>query len=72
MDLLEINHADYKQLLRVPGIGPKGARRIIEKRNNHKLVNMDEIRSLGIRLDAARPYLLVNGKRLPTQLGLFG
>ena len=69
---VEINRADYSQLLRIPGIGPKGARRIIEKRNNHKLVNMDEIRSFGIRLDAARPFLLVNGKRMPVQMELFG
>ena len=34
---VDINSADYRQLIRVPGIGPLGAKRIIANRRRHTI-----------------------------------
>ncbi|HNT23645.1 MAG TPA: radical SAM protein [Anaerolineales bacterium] len=60
---VEINRADRHELLRVPGIGPKGANAIITARRRNRLQALAELRSLGINPKRAAPFILLNGIR---------
>ncbi len=69
---IEVNRAELAQLLRVPGIGPSGARGILERRRKGRLARPSDLRGLGISLSKALPFLLLGGCRAapPTQLPL--
>jgi len=60
---IEINRADYETLLRVPGIGAKSARRIIETRRSRSL-GFDNLRRLGAVLKRARYFVSCDGASL--------
>jgi predicted DNA-binding helix-hairpin-helix protein len=60
---LEINRASYEELLRVPGIGAKSVRRIIESRRSRSL-SFDSLRRIGAVLKRARYFITVNGSFL--------
>lgn len=65
---IEINHADYFQLLRVPGIGPKSARRIVEARKSAAL-NFRDLKKIGVVLKRALYFITCAGKMMyPTRL----
>jgi len=57
---VEINRADYETLLRVPGIGAKTARRVIETRRS-RAINFESLRRLGAVLKRARYFIICNG-----------
>ncbi len=57
---VEVNTADLELLMRVPGIGPTGARRIIRARKSHALGEL-ELRKVGIALKRARYFITCNG-----------
>jgi putative DNA modification/repair radical SAM protein len=57
---VEINSADYDELLRVPGIGAKTGRRIIETRRSRSL-SFDNLRRLGVVLKRARYFTTAAG-----------
>ena len=59
---LEVMDASLEQLLRVPGIGPLGARRIVSVRKNKRLT-WDDLKTLRITLKRARPFLTCCGTR---------
>ncbi|MCX7845248.1 MAG: helix-hairpin-helix domain-containing protein [Dictyoglomaceae bacterium] len=61
---IEINKAGYKELLKVPGIGPISAKRIIEKRKENPFKNIKELETLGINEKRASSFILINGKRV--------
>lgn len=68
---IEINRADRNQLLRIPGIGPKGADTILHARRLKRLDDLSKLRKLGISAtDRAAPFVLLNGKRPAFQLSL--
>lgn len=68
---VEINTAERTQLMRIPGIGPKGADAIIRARAKATIAELNQLRKLGIAApDQAANYVLINGKRPPTQLSL--
>ncbi|MBQ5667253.1 MAG: helix-hairpin-helix domain-containing protein, partial [Oscillospiraceae bacterium] len=60
---VEVNTADYEMLLRVPGIGVKGAKRIVRARRTQKL-DFDALKRLGIVLKRAKFFVTCNGKTL--------
>jgi len=68
---VEVNRASKATLLRVPGIGPVSARRILQARQQSKLLFLSDLRKLGVVISRAAPYVLLNGKRPPLQLSLF-
>jgi len=68
---LEINKAGRRELLRIPGIGPKNADTIIQARRTNKLRDLTTLRKLGIVVARAAPFLLIDGKRPEAQLVLF-
>jgi putative DNA modification/repair radical SAM protein len=57
---IEINRADYETLLRIPGVGAKTARRIIETRRSRTL-NLENLRRMGAVLKRARYFLTAGG-----------
>jgi predicted DNA-binding helix-hairpin-helix protein len=64
---LDINEANYNELLRVPGIGPISAKRIINLRNkNIRMKNRKDLKAVGVVLKRADPYLIINGKNQKT------
>ncbi len=65
---VELNTADREMLLRVPGIGPIGADRIIRARRQGTLHFLGDLSKLGIATKRAAPYILLNGRRSPQQL----
>jgi predicted DNA-binding helix-hairpin-helix protein len=57
---VEVNRASYDELLRVPGIGAKAGRRIIETRRSRSL-SFDNLRRLGVVLKRARYFITAGG-----------
>jgi len=60
---VELNRAEHESLLRVPGIGPKGARSILQARRNNKLRELGDLKAIGVRPTRPAPYVLLDGKR---------
>lgn len=59
---LEVNHASYEELLRVPGIGVKSAWRIVHARRACALT-WDSLSRLGVVMKRAQHFLLCRGRR---------
>lgn len=68
---IEINLATRQQLLRIPGIGPKSADRILAARREARLRDLSDLRALGVTTGWAAPYVLLDGRRTAVQLGLW-
>jgi predicted DNA-binding helix-hairpin-helix protein len=68
---LEINRADKRDLLRIPGIGPKSADAILSSRRAGKLRELSALRKLGIVVARAAPFILLDGKLADRQLVMF-
>jgi len=68
---LEINQAERRELLRIPGIGPKGADAILRARRTSKLRDLTSLRKLGIVTTRIAPFVLLDGRRAETQLKMF-
>jgi predicted DNA-binding helix-hairpin-helix protein len=68
---LEINRAEKQELLRIPGIGLKGANAILQARRTSKLRDLSMLKKLGIIAERAAPYILLDGQRAPAQIALF-
>lgn len=69
---VEINTASPQELMRVPGIGAKGAERIVTARRQGTLRDLADLRSVGVvNARRAAPYILLDGQRPLQQLRLF-
>jgi predicted DNA-binding helix-hairpin-helix protein len=68
---IEVNRAGKEELMRIPGIGPKGAIAILSSRGKHHLRDLKDLRALGIIPSRAAPFILLDGRRPPVQLSLF-
>lgn len=65
---VEVNRADYYTLLRVPGIGPKSARRIVAARRTARL-RFEDLKKMGVVLKRAIYFITCNGQMMyPTRL----
>lgn len=65
---VEVNRADRRTLLRVPGIGPRGAAAILAaRRSASRLRELRDLRRLGILAERAAPYITLDGHRPETQ-----
>ncbi len=67
---VELNRAAPEELLRVPGIGPKGSQTIVQARRHGRLQELNHLRQLGIATKRLAPYVLLDGKRPSFQLPL--
>jgi predicted DNA-binding helix-hairpin-helix protein len=68
---IEVNQADRPTLLRVPGIGPKGAQAILDARRKGALRTLRDLQSIGVLATRAAPFILLNGRRPAQQLALW-
>ena len=68
---IEINRAERQMLMRVPGIGAKGAEAILRARRQNKIRDISVLRKLGILSERASPFLLFDGRRPSYQPALF-
>ncbi len=60
---IEINTADYHQLLRVPGIGNKSALRIVKARRSGTLT-FEDLKRIGVVLKRAVYFITCSGKQM--------
>lgn len=56
----EINKASYYDLLKIPGIGPTSAKKIVTSRK-HFTILFDDLGKMGISLKRAKYFILCNG-----------
>ena len=61
---VEVMRADYEVLLRVPGIGPTSARRIVSARRTAHL-RFEDLKKLGVVVKRAQYFLLCDGRAAP-------
>lgn len=64
---LDVQHATYHELLRVPGIGPLVARRLVESRDRMTLRGLADLAALGVVVSRAQGFLLLRGRRLAAE-----
>ncbi|MDR2829768.1 MAG: helix-hairpin-helix domain-containing protein [Methanobrevibacter sp.] len=58
---VEINSAPLHELLRVPGIGPKSASKIINIRKKMPFKTINELKKLGVVVSRAEPFIKLKG-----------
>jgi len=63
---VEVQRAPYEELVRVPGIGPLAARRIVGQRATVSLRGLSDLRKLGVVTTRAGGFLTLKGRRLQT------
>ena len=63
---IEVQRASYEELVRVPGIGPLAARRIVGERATVALRGLSDLRKLGVVTTRAGGFLTLRGRRLQT------
>ncbi len=68
---LEINRANFQELIRIPGIGPVTARSIIKLRRTNRFLQVEDLRKAGVNSDRAFPFILLNGKYPTVQLSFW-
>ncbi|MDD6614922.1 MAG: putative DNA modification/repair radical SAM protein [Lachnospiraceae bacterium] len=60
---VEVNRADYYTLLRVPGIGPKSAQRIVRARR-HGSLDFSDLKKTGVVLKRAVYFITCSGRQM--------
>jgi len=68
---VEVNRASREELLRIPGIGPTSASRILKLRREGKVRELSDLRRIGAVAHRAAPFVLLNGQQPPFQLSLW-
>lgn len=58
---IEVNKASYAELMRIPGIGDKSAKRIMRQRR-YAAVRFDDLKKMGVVLKRAKYFLLCCGR----------
>jgi predicted DNA-binding helix-hairpin-helix protein len=64
---LDIARAGYAELLRVPGLGPIVARRIVHERRKTAIRGLSDLRRMGAVVTRAAGFLALNGRLLGTE-----
>ena len=68
---IEVNQAESLTLMRIPGIGARGAEAILQQRKHRKIQEINTLRKMGILSERAAPFLLMDGRRAAYQPALF-
>jgi predicted DNA-binding helix-hairpin-helix protein len=68
---VEVNTAERRLLLRIPGVGPTLADRILKARRQGALSDISHLRQLGVSVSRAAPFVLLDGHQAPRQLSLW-
>ena len=73
---VDVNQAPHGQLLRIPGVGPKSAQRILDTRRRHSIDAWRDLQAMGVVRKRAWPFIVFSGYRPPTarqlRMDLFG
>ena len=62
---IDVNAATHDSLLRVPGIGPTSAKRILQNRRRHTIDTWRDLQAMGVVKSWAWPFLAFPGHRPP-------
>lgn len=68
---IELNRASRRDLLRIPGIGPKSAITIINARRRGRLRKIEDLHNIGLKPSRSLPYILLDGRRPNRQLSFW-
>jgi predicted DNA-binding helix-hairpin-helix protein len=68
---VEVNRCSRSDLLRVPGIGPRTADTLLHARRDGRLHDLADLRALGVAVNRAAPFVLLDGRRPAYQLGFW-
>ncbi len=63
---VEVRTASVQELVRVPGIGPAGAKRLVAERRATAIRGLGDLRKLGVLTNRAAGFLSLAGRRLQT------
>ena len=63
---VDLNTASQELLLRVPGLGPTSAQRIIDNRSQHSIDNWHDLTAMGVVRKRAWPFVVFPGQRPPS------
>jgi predicted DNA-binding helix-hairpin-helix protein len=64
---VEVNEATKEELLKIPGIGPKSAKKIIETRKKRERIRSRKQRvKMGVVIERAQPFLRIDGSHQST------
>lgn len=67
---IDINVAAREEILRIPGIGPQSAQRILQlQRQGVEITKRNQLHSIGVVLKRAEPFIKVNGYAQKTLTG---
>ena len=61
---VDVTSATYEQLLRVPGVGPRSARRLVNERRSTVILGLSDLRRFGVVTTRAGGFLTLRGRRL--------
>ncbi|MDO5847907.1 MAG: helix-hairpin-helix domain-containing protein [Methanobrevibacter sp.] len=59
---VEINKSPFNELIRVPGIGTKSARKIVNIRKKQPFTSKEDLKRLGVAVNRAEPYIKIKGE----------
>ena len=62
---VDINQAAHRQLLRIPGVGPKSAQRIVSTRRRHSIDTWRDLKAMGVVRKRAWPFVMFPGHLPP-------
>ena len=68
---VEINRAEKRELLRIPGIGLNGVEIILRLRQTGKIHDLSSLGRIGMNTKRIAPFVLLDGKQMARQLPLF-
>jgi putative DNA modification/repair radical SAM protein len=61
---IDLKEANWDDLIRVPGIGPQSAKRILDmQKSNIKITKKEQLKNIGVVLKRALPFIELDGKR---------
>ena len=71
-DPVELNRAGRRELLRIPGIGPRTAGRILDaRRKGSRLRSAEDLKRLGVNTRRSSDFILLDGRTINRQMRLF-
>lgn len=59
---VDVNRASYDELLRIPGIGPVSAKRIVDARREHSIFALEQLTKMGVSTKRAAPFIWFHGR----------
>jgi len=63
---VDVNRASREELIRVPGIGPVSAGRIVDARREYSISSVSQLKKMGVVTGRATPFIWFRGI-LPTE-----